>query len=167
MLVQAQAYRKQYGFDAIFLTPVNLYGPGDNFNPDSSHVIPALIKRFVAAKQAHDPRVIVWGTGKATREFLFVEDCARAIVQATEKYDGDEPVNLGSANEISIRALARLIAKIVQYQGKIVFDKTKPDGQPRRKLNTSRAYKYFGFRASTDFEQGLRKTIQWYLSTHG
>jgi GDP-L-fucose synthase len=162
LLVQSQAYRKQYAFNAIYLLPVNLYGPYDNFDPDSSHVIPALIKKFYEAKQKNADKVVVWGTGKATREFLYVEDAAKAIVMAAKKYDKGEPVNLGSSFEISIRELSLLIAKIVGFNGKVVFDKTKPDGQPRRKLNTSRALREFGFKSTTTFRDGLKKTIEWY-----
>ena len=161
-LVQSQAYRQQYGFNSIFLLPVNLYGPGDNFNPKSSHVIPALIKKFIDAKENGDSEVVVWGTGKASREFLYVEDAAAAIVKATEKYDKSEPVNLGAGFEITIKDLANLIKKLTGFTGKIVWDKTKPDGQPRRMLDTSRAEKEFGFKAGTSFEEGLKKTIEWY-----
>ncbi|MFZ5366043.1 MAG: GDP-L-fucose synthase family protein [Patescibacteria group bacterium] len=162
-LVQAQAYRQQYGLNAIFLLPVNLYGPGDKFDPRQSHVVPALIKKVVEAKEAKADNIVVWGTGKATREFLYVEDAASAIVLAAEKYNKPEPVNIGSGMEISIKDLANLICELVGFKGKIVWDKTKPDGQPRRCLDTSRAWKEFGFRAKTDFRQGLRKTIDWYL----
>lgn len=162
MLVQSQSYRQQYGFNSIFVLPVNLYGPGDNFNPQSSHVIPALIKKFIDAKEREDNYVVVWGTGKATREFLYVEDCADAIIMATEKYNKSDPVNIGSAFEISIKELAELIQEIVGFRGEIVWDTTKPDGQPKRKLDTSRAEKEFGFRSKTPFEEGLRKTIDWY-----
>lgn len=161
-LVQAQAYRKQYGFDAIFLLPVNLYGPGDNFDPKSSHVIPALIKKFYEAKKRGKEKTIVWGTGKPTREFLYVEDAAEGIISAAEKYGKSEPVNLGSSFEISIKELSKLIAKLIEYNGKIVFDKSKPDGQPRRKLNTKKAEKEFGFKAKTTFKKGLRETVNWY-----
>jgi GDP-L-fucose synthase len=164
LLVQAQAYREQYGFNAIYLLPVNLYGPGDNFDPMSSHVIPALIKKCVDAKQAGDDRIEVWGDGTPTREFLYVEDAADGIVLATERYNEVEPVNLGSAFEISIKDLAGTIARLVGFTGKVVFDPTKPNGQPRRKLDTSRAKERFGFQARTTFEEGLRKTIKWYLS---
>lgn len=163
MLVQAQAYRAQYGFNAIFLLPVNLYGPGDNFNPESSHVIPALIKKFVEAKENGDKEVIVWGTGSASREFLYVKDAGQAIVLATEKYNGNEPVNIGAAKEISIKNLVEIIRDITEYKGEIVWDTDKPDGQPRRCLDTSRAKKEFGFVATTPFEMGLRVTIDWYI----
>lgn len=163
LLVQAQAYRQQYGFNAIYLLPVNLYGPGDNFDPVNSHVIPALIKKFVEAKRQGLSEVEVWGTGRATREFLYVQDAAEGIVLAAQNYDGDEPVNLGSGMEISIGQLAELIAQITGFEGRVVFDASKPDGQPRRRLDTERAAAWFGFRASTPFDQGLRETIQWYL----
>jgi len=162
LLTQAQAYRKQYGLNAIYLLPVNLYGPGDNFDPSSSHVIPALIRKFVEAKNRGDSTVIVWGTGKATREFLYVDDCAEAIVLATERYSKEDPVNIGSSFEVSIKELARLIKKLTHYKGEIVWDITRPDGQPRRKLDISRAKKEFGFTAKTDFEIGLKRTIDWY-----
>lgn len=162
-LVQAQTYRRQYGFNAIFLLPVNLYGPGDNFDPKSSHVIPALIKKFIEAKKANREEVIVWGTGKPTREFLYVEDASEAILLASEKYNKPEPVNLGAGFEISIRNLANLIKKTIGYRGKIVWDRSKPDGQPRRKLDVSKAEKEFGFNAKTTFKDGLRKTIDWYV----
>jgi len=162
LLVQAQAYRQQYGFNSIFLLPVNLYGPGDNFNPESSHVIPALIKRFSDAKKAGERQVSIWGTGKATREFLFVEDAARAIVLATQKYDKPDPINIGAGFEISIQTLVGKIKNLVAYEGSIVWDTTKPDGQPRRMLNVEKAKKEFGFRASVPFDEGLLKTIGWY-----
>lgn len=162
LLVQSQAYRKQYSFNAIHLMPVNLYGPGDNFDPRSSHVIPALIKKFVEAKQRNDREVIVWGSGTASREFLYVKDCARAIVLATEKYNNPEPVNLGSSFEITIKELAELVQKLTGFEGKIVWDRTKPDGQPRRKLDTSKAQKEFGFKSRVSFETGLKETIDWY-----
>jgi GDP-L-fucose synthase len=161
-LVQSGAYRQQYGFNSICLFPVNLYGPGDNFDPKSSHVIPALIKKFVEAKEKNEKEVIVWGTGKASREFLYVEDAAEGIIKAAEKYDKSEPVNLGAGFEITIRELADLIKKLTGYEGKIVWDKSKPDGQPRRMLDVSLAKKEFDFSASTSFEQGLKKTIEWY-----
>jgi GDP-L-fucose synthase len=162
LLVQAQAYRAQYGFNAIFLLPVNLYGPGDNVDPDTSHVIPALIKKCVDAVDAGASRITAWGTGQATREFLYVEDAAEGIVLATERYDGAEPVNLGSGFEISIRELTELIARLTGFTGEIVWDPSKPDGQPRRALDTSRAAQWFGFRAQTSFEVGLKQTIEWY-----
>ncbi|GAB4440089.1 MAG: GDP-L-fucose synthase [Anaerolineae bacterium] len=164
LLVQGQAYRQQYGFNAIYLLPVNLYGPGDNFEPQSSHVIPALIKKCVDAIKRGDSEIVAWGTGRASREFLFVEDAARAIVLATQAYDQPEPVNLGSGMEITIRNLLELIAELTGFQGKIVWDTSKPDGQPRRSLDTSRAKQAFDFQAQTDFRKGLRKTIDWYLA---
>jgi GDP-L-fucose synthase len=163
MLVQAQAYRQQYGFNAIFLLPVNLYGPGDNFDPRSSHVIPALIKKCVDARLHGEEEIVVWGTGAATREFFYVEDTAEAIVLATEKYDKGEPVNIGAGFEISIRDLVALIAELTGFSGRIVWDPSLPDGQPRRMLDTRRAVAEFGFQAGTDFRTGLRKTIDWYL----
>lgn len=162
-LVQATAYRQQYGFNAIFLLPVNLYGPGDNFNPKSSHVIPALIKKFVDAKEKGEGEVVVWGTGKASREFLYVEDAAKAIVAATEKYNKSDPVNLGAGFEITIKDLVGKIKELTGYEGKITWDKTKPDGQPRRMLSVERAKKEFGFTAKTPFDEGLRNTIDWYI----
>jgi GDP-L-fucose synthase len=162
LLVQSQAYRKQYNFNSIYLLPVNLYGPGDNFDPKSSHVIPALIKKFVEAKNGKKPSVEIWGTGKPTREFLYVEDAVKAIVLATESYNSSEPVNLGSSFEISIKNLAQTIKKVVGYKGKVVFNTDKPDGQPRRKLNVSKAKKEFGFTSETSFEEGLKKTVEWY-----
>jgi GDP-L-fucose synthase len=162
-LVQSQAYRQQYGFNSIFLLPVNLYGPGDNFNPKSSHVIPALIKKFYDAKINNQSEVIVWGTGKATREFLYVEDCAEAIVLATEKYDKPDPVNIGAGFEISIKDLAEKIKYIIGFKGKVVWDITKPDGQPRRCLDTTKAEKEFGFKAKVKFNEGLKKAIDWYI----
>lgn len=162
LLVQGQAYRQQYGFNAIYLLPVNLYGPRDKFDPGQSHVIPALIKKFYDAKKNNDKQVIVWGTGKATREFLYVADAAEAIILAAEKYEKPDPVNVGSSFEISIKHLAKLIARLTGYKGDIVFDPSKPDGQPRRKLDTSKAEKEFGFKSKVNFEEGLRKTIKWY-----
>jgi len=162
MLVQAQSYRDQYDFNTIFLLPTNLYGPHDNFDPKSSHVIPALIKKFLEAKASNSEEVIVWGTGSPTREFLYVEDAAKAIVMATKNYNGGEPVNLGSSFEISIAELAHTIGDLVKYQGKITFDTSKPDGQPRRKIDTTRAAEEFGFKSSTTFKEGLKKTIEWY-----
>ena len=164
LLVQSQAYRQQYGFNSIFLLPVNLYGPGDNFDPKSSHVIPALIKKFYEAKINKEDEVIVWGTGSATREFLYVADCAEAIVLATEYYDKSEPINIGAGFEISIKELANKIKEIIGFSGKIIWDTSKPDGQSRRCLNVSRAIKEFGFEAKTDFYKGLKNTINWYIS---
>jgi GDP-L-fucose synthase len=186
LLVQAQAYRQQYGFNGIYLLPVNLYGPGDNFDPETSHVIPALIKKFTDAKVTvsgkqesvssnaayclvptsdSPPTVVVWGTGKPTREFLYVEDCAEAIVLATEKYNKPNPINIGAGFEISIKDLVALIARLTGFKGRILWDSTKPDGQPRRMLDTSGAEKEFGFRAKKDFREGLKRTIDWYLLT--
>ena len=162
MLVQSQSYRQQYNFNSIFLLPVNLYGPGDNFDPSSSHVIPALIKKCVDARRKKDQEIIVWGTGKATREFFYVEDAAEAIVLATEKYNKSEPVNIGAGFEISIRDLTEMIVELTGFKGKITWDATKPDGQPRRMLDTSRAKNEFGFQAKTGFREGLQKTIEWY-----
>jgi GDP-L-fucose synthase len=170
LLVQSQAYRQQYGFNSIFLMPVNLYGPGDNFEPSSSHVIPAIIKKFFDAMYVFgqpNKTVTVWGTGKATREFLYVEDCAEAIVLATEKYNRSEPINIGAGFEISIKDLVNVIAKLMNYKGEIEWDSTKPDGQPRRMLDTSKATKEFDFKAKTKFEVGLKKTIDWYIQNHG
>ncbi|MEI7528808.1 MAG: GDP-L-fucose synthase [Elusimicrobiota bacterium] len=164
LLVQAQAYRAQYGLNAIYLLPVNLYGPGDNFDPESSHVIPALIKRFLAAAEAGETEVTVWGTGRATREFLYVEDCAQAVCLATARYDKPAPVNIGAGFEICIKDLAGLIARMTGFTGKISWDSAKPDGQPRRMLDTARAQAEFAFRAKTNFEEGLKKTIEWYKS---
>jgi len=163
LLVQSQAYRQQYGFNCIFLLPVNLYGPGDNFDPKSSHVIPALIKKFYEAKTGNEDEVVVWGTGKATREFLYVEDCAEAIALAAELYNKSDPVNIGAGFEISIKDLAEKIKSLTGFKGKIVWDTTKPDGQPRRCLDTSRAQKEFGFKAKTNFDEGLKNTIDWYI----
>jgi GDP-L-fucose synthase len=162
LLVQAQAYRAQYGFNAIYLIPVNLYGPGDNFDPASSHVIPALIKKCVDARDRGDDHVDVWGTGSASREFLYVEDAAEGIVLAGERYDGPDPVNLGVGREITIRDLVAVIARLTGFGGEIRWDPTKPDGQPRRALDTSRARERFGFTARQSFEDGLRRTIAWY-----
>ena len=162
LLVASQAYRQQYGFNSIFLLPVNLYGPGDNFDPGSSHVIPALIKKCLDAALEGAEEIVVWGDGSATREFLYVGDCADGILLAAEKYDKSEPVNIGSAFEISIRDLVGLIAEKTGFKGKIVWDTTKPNGQPRRKLDISRAEKEFGFRATTGFDEGLTRTIEWY-----
>jgi len=162
MLVQSQAYRQQYGFNSIFLLPVNLYGPGDNFDPRSSHVIPALIKKCIDAIDNSSDTIEVWGTGRATREFFYVEDAAEAISLATELYNKSEPVNIGAGFEISIRELAELIVQITGFKGKIVWNNTKPDGQPRRMLDCSRAAAEFGFRAKTGLADGLAKTIEWY-----
>lgn len=162
LLVQAQAYRQQYGFNAIFVLPVNLYGPRDNFRPESSHVIPALIRKCVEAKEKGRDEIVVWGDGSPTREFLYVEDAAEGILLAAERYNRSEPVNLGSGFEISIKDLAGLIARLTGFEGKLTFDATKPNGQPRRALDVSRAEKEFGFKARVDFEEGLKKTINWY-----
>lgn len=162
LLVQGQAYRQQYDFNAIYLLPTNLYGPGDNFDLETSHVIPALIRKFVEAKARGDQEVVAWGTGAATREFLYVDDAAEGIALAAERYNRADPVNIGSGDEISIRDLTHLIARLVGFVGEIVWDSSKPDGQPRRGLDTSRAEREFGFRATTSFEVGLRETIAWY-----
>jgi GDP-L-fucose synthase len=164
LLVQGQAYRQQYGFNAVHLLPVNLYGPRDNFDPSSSHVIPALIKKCVDAIEAGDSSIVCWGTGRATREFLYVEDAAEGIVLAAEKYDDSEPVNLGAGFEISILDLVHLIARTTGFTGRIEWDATKPDGQPRRSLDTTRAERSFGFKARTSFEEGLRRTVDWYVA---
>jgi GDP-L-fucose synthase len=166
LLVQSQAYRQQYGMNAIHLLPVNLYGPRDNFDPSLSHVIPALIKKIQDAQDAGAGHIDVWGTGRASREFLYVEDAARGIVLAAESYDGPEPVNLGAGFEILIRELVTTLARLMDFAGEIRWDATKPDGQPRRSLDTSRAERLFAFRASTSFEDGLRRTIEWYRA-HG
>lgn len=162
LLVQGQAYRKQYGFNSIFLLPVNLYGPGDNFDPESSHVIPALIKKCFDAIDNNEQKITVWGDGTPTREFLFVDDAARAIVTATEKYDGEAPVNLGSSYEISIKNLVSKITTLTGFKGDVVWDKSKPGGQPRRLLDTEKAAKEFGFRAEVSLDEGLRQTVKWY-----
>lgn len=162
LLVQGQAYRHEYAFNAIYLLPVNLYGPGDNFDETTSHVIPSFIRRFDDALLSGQPRVINWGDGTSTREFLYVEDVADGIVLAAERYDGPEPVNLGSGTEISVRQLARVVADAMGYQGEIMWDTDKPNGQPRRRLDTSRARKYFGFEAATGFIDGIRATVDWY-----
>jgi GDP-L-fucose synthase len=167
LLVQGQAYRQQYGFDVIHLIPVNLYGPGDNFNPASSHVIPALIKKCVDAREAGLDHIEVWGTGSASREFLYVGDAAEGIVLGAEHYDGAEPVNLGVGREITIHDLVELIVRLTRFAGEIRWDSSKPDGQPRRVLDTSRARERFGFVATTDFEDGLRRTIDWYERSVG
>ena len=161
-LVEAQAYRQQYGFNAIFLLPVNLYGPRDNFDPVSSHVIPALIRKCFEAQDKAENEIVVWGDGSPTREFLFVEDAAEGILLAAEKYNGADPVNLGSGNEISIKTLVEMISRMTGFKGKLIWDVSKPNGQPRRGLDISRAEKYFGFRARISFETGLRRTIDWY-----
>lgn len=165
LLVQAQAYRQQYGMSAVYLIPINLYGPKDNFNPEASHVVPALIRKVDEAKRAGRPYIDVWGTGRATREFLYVEDAAEAIVLAAEKYNKPEPVNLGSGKEISIRDLIETICRLMDYRGELRWDLSKPDGQPRKQLDVSRAASEFGFRAKTSFEDGLRKTIDWWQTT--
>jgi len=162
MLVQSQAYRQQYGFNSIFLLPVNLYGPGDNFDPKSSHVIPALIKKCFDAIDNNADTLEVWGTGTATREFFYVEDAAEAIYLATLSYNKSEPVNIGTGSEISIKDLTKLIAKLTGFSGQIIWNKSKPDGQPKRLLDTAKALKEFGFKASTDLNTGLLKTIEWY-----
>ncbi|HEV2723005.1 MAG TPA: GDP-L-fucose synthase [Thermoleophilaceae bacterium] len=162
LLVMLQAYREQYGLNGIYLMPVNLYGPGDNFDPETSHVIPALIRKCEEARASGAGEVVCWGTGGASREFLYVEDCAEAIAAATERFDGPEPVNVGAASEISIRELTELIARLTGFEGRLVWDASKPDGQPRRCLDTSRARERFGFEASTPLEEGLRATIDWW-----
>ncbi len=164
LLVQSQAYREQYGFNGVYLMPVNLYGPGDNFDHASSHVIPALIRKCLEAKAANAATVELWGDGSPTREFLYVSDAARGIVTAAENYDGSDPVNLGSGWEVTIKDLAEQIAKLVGFEGKVVWDVTKPNGQPRRRLDTSRAEQLFGFKAQTSLADGLEKTITWYLA---
>jgi GDP-L-fucose synthase len=164
LLVQSQAYRQQYGMNSIFLLPVNLYGPRDNFDLESSHVIPALIRKCAEAVDRNCAEIVLWGDGSPTREFLYVEDAAEGIVAAAERYDGPEPVNLGSGTEISIRDLAEKIAKLVGFRGRIEWDTAQPNGQPRRRLDVSRAEREFGFRAKTSFDEGLRRTILWYLA---
>lgn len=164
MLVQSQAYRQEYGYNSIFLLPVNLYGPGDNFDPESSHVIPALIKKCLDAVENKSDHIDVWGTGSASREFLYIDDLVSGILLASEQYNESYPVNLGSSNEIYIKDLVELIAKLVGFKGEIRWDSTKPDGQPRRKLDTSKAKNLFGFESTTTFENGLRETIEWYKS---
>jgi GDP-L-fucose synthase len=164
LLVMAQAYRKQHGMNVIYLIPVNLYGPRDNFDLESSHVIPGLIRKFVDAVQNGKPEVVVWGTGSASREFLYVEDAAEAIASATEKYDKPEPVNVGTGKEITIKNLVKLISQLTKFKGRIVWDSSKPDGQPRRVLDTSRAKIEFGFEAKTELTIGLQKTIDWYMN---
>jgi len=164
LLVMLQAYRQQYGLNGVYLLPVNLYGPGDNFDPATSHVIPALIRKFVEARRRGDTQVEVWGTGRASREFFYVEDCARGIALATQGYDGPEPVNLGAGFEITIKDLAEKISDLAGFEGELVWDTSKPDGQPRRCLDTGRAKEYFGFEAQVSFDEGLRRTIDWYVS---
>ncbi len=165
LLVQSQSYRQQYGYNSIFLLPVNLYGPRDNFNPASSHVIPALIKKFLEAVEQGDPEVVVWGDGSPTREFIYADDAAEGILLAAERYNGSEPVNIGSGFEISIKDLAELIGRLTGFTGKLVWDTSKPNGQPRRRLDTERAAEFFGFRAKVTFEEGLKQTIDWYRAT--
>lgn len=167
LLVQAQAYRQEYGFNAIYLLPVNLYGPRDNFDPESSHVIPALVRKCLEAIERGEPEIVCWGDGTPTREFLYVEDSAEAIVLATESFDGPQPVNIGAGFEISIRKLVELIAELTGFQGRIAWDTTKPNGQPRRCLDTSRAWAAFGFQAKTDFREGLHRTVEWYRESRG
>jgi GDP-L-fucose synthase len=162
LLVMLQAYRAQYGLNGIYLLPVNLYGPGDNFNPNSSHVIPALIRKFCEAVDKNLPEVVIWGTGSASREFLYVEDAARGLALATQRYDGPEPVNLGAGFEITIKDLAEKIAELTGFRGRLVWDPTKPDGQPRRCLDTTRAKEFFGFAAQMEFEEGLNRAIEWW-----
>ena len=162
LLVQAQAYREQFGFNAIYLLPVNLYGPRDNFNLETSHVIPALVRKCIEAQEHGDKEVVLWGDGSPTREFLYAGDAADGILTATEFYNSSEPVNIGSGQEISIKNLAEMIARLTGFEGRLVWDTTKPNGQPRRALDTSRAAESFGWRASTPFEEGLRQTIDWY-----
>jgi GDP-L-fucose synthase len=163
LLVQSQSYRTEYGFNSIFLVPVNLYGPGDNFNPDSSHVIPALIKKCVDAIDAGDDHIVCWGTGKASREFIYVDDAAEGILLATERYNGPQPVNIGAGFEITIKDLVDKIVKLTGFKGQIRWDSSSPDGQPRRRLDVSRAKKLFGFEAQMFFEEGLKRTVDWYL----
>ena len=166
LLVQLQAYRQQYGFRGIYLLPVNLYGPGDNFDLETSHVIPAIIRKCIEARESGQPSVACWGTGRPTREFLYVDDCAEGILTAAEKYDDPDPVNLGSGHEISIRDLTELIGRLTGFEGKFTWDETKPDGQPRRCLDTSRARERFGFEARTRLEEGLRRSVEWYEQEH-
>lgn len=162
MLVQSQTYREQYGYNSLFLLPVNLYGPSDNFDPETSHVIPALIRKCVEAQAQGDAQIVAWGDGSPTREFLYVDDAAEGILLAAERYNGSEPVNLGSSHEVSIKALTETIARVAQFQGQVVWDTSKPNGQPRRKLDTSRAKELFGFESQMTFEEGLRRTVAWY-----
>lgn len=166
LLVQSNAYRKQYGFNSIFLMPVNIYGPGDNFIGEHAHVIPALVKKFVDAKVNKSEEVICWGTGMATREFIYADDCAKAIVMATERYNSSEPVNIGTGQEMPIKNLAEKIAECIGYSGKIVWDRTKPDGQPRRCLDVTRAKEQFGFEATTSFDDGIKRTVDWYINNN-
>jgi len=167
LLVQAQAYRQQYGLNCIYLLPVNIYGPGDDFNLETSHVIPALIKKCIEAKEEKKDSITVWGAGKASREFLYVEDASEGILLASEKYNKPEPVNIGAGFEISIKDLALLIAKLTNFKGRIIWDTSKPEGQPRRCLDVSKAKKEFGFEAKVDFEEGLKRTVDWYLPERG
>ena len=164
LLVGAQAYREQYGLNSIYLLPVNLYGPGDNADLNASHVIPALIRKMVEARERGESEVVLWGDGSPTREFLYVEDCAEALVRASEQYDGAEPVNVGTGTEIAIRDLAKLVAEVTGFDGEIVWDTSKPNGQPRRRLEVSRAEELFGFRARTPLREGLERTVAWYRS---
>lgn len=167
LLVQAQAYRQQYGFNAIYLLPVNLYGPGDNFDLENSHVIPALIRKCAEAVEEKQEKILVWGTGEPSREFLYVEDCAEAIVLAAEKYNKPDPVNIGSGEEIQIKDLVNLIVELTGFGGRLVWDNSKPDGQPRRCLDTSKAEREFGFKTKSTLKTGLQKTIDWYKSIYG
>lgn len=167
LLVQSQCYRKQYGYNSIFLLPTNLYGPRDNFDLQSSHVIPALIRKCVEAKERRDNTIVVWGDGSPTREFLYVEDAANGILLASERYNESEPVNIGSTHEISIKSLLEIIVKMTGYQGKVIWDTSKPNGQQKRKLDTYRAKTLFGFEASTSLEEGLMRTVHWYCQTAG
>jgi GDP-L-fucose synthase len=162
LLVMCQAYRQQYGLNAIYLLPVNLYGPNDNFDLHTSHVIPALIRKCVEARDRGDKEIVAWGTGKASREFLYVDDCAEGLILALEKYDSPEPMNLGNGREVTIKDLTEMVAKVARFEGKIIWDATKPDGQPRRCLDVQRAAKEIGFRATTTLEDGLRKTVEWF-----
>jgi len=167
LLVQSQAYRQEYGFNSIFLLPVNLYGPRDNFDPESSHVIPALIKKCVDAIDNGEDHITVWGTGKASREFIYAEDAAEGILLATEKYNEPEPVNIGLGFEITIKDLLTKIVNFTGFKGEVIWDKSQPDGQPRRRLDTTRAFEKFGFRAETNFDEGLKKTVEWYRRVKG
>lgn len=164
LLTMCQSYRQQYGLNAVYVLPVNLYGPGDNFDLHTSHVIPALVRKAVEAKERGDKELVAWGTGSASREFFYVDDCADGLIATLEKYDAPDPINLGSGREITIKALTELVAKIAGFQGKIVWDTTKPDGQPRRCLDVSRAEQLLGFKAQTSLEDGLRKTVDWFLA---